>query len=138
MRLTLEKAIILKSVDLFSSVPEMELASVAAILKEIEVVAGDDIIVEGEIGSTMYVIVAGKVRVHRGGRDVAILGDREVFGELATLDPAPRSATVTALAGTELLELSAAALLELLTDHPGVTRGIFRVLCARLRAASAS
>jgi CRP/FNR family transcriptional regulator, cyclic AMP receptor protein len=61
-----------------------------------------------------------------------------VFGELATLDPAPRSATVTALADTELLELSAAPFLELLIDHPGVTRGIFRVLCARLRAASAS
>ena len=133
MRLTIEKILILKSVDLFSGIPEEDLAPVAAILEEIDVESGRDIIVEGEVGTSMYIIVERRVSVRREGRDIAVLGPREVFGELAALDPEPRSATVTALEDTQLLKLSAAPLLELLGDNPSMTQGIFKVLCQRLR-----
>jgi len=133
MRLTLEKVLILKSAELFSAVPEEDLAPVAAILDEVDVETGQDVIVEGDIGTAMYIIVEGRVRVHRGDQELAMLGAREIFGELAALDPEPRSATVTALEQTQLLKLSAAPLLELLGDYPAVMQGILKVLCRRIR-----
>lgn len=133
MRLTLEKILILKSAELFSAVPEEDLAPVAAILDEVDVETGQDVIVEGDIGTAMYIIVEGRVCVHRGDQDLAMLGAREIFGELAALDPEPRSATVTALEQTQLLKLSAAPLLELLGDNPAVMQGILKVLCRRIR-----
>ena len=41
----------------------------------------------------MYIIVSGRVRVHDGERTINELGEREVFGEMALLDPAPRAAS---------------------------------------------
>ena len=133
MRLTLEKVLILKSVDLFSSVPEESLVNVASILEEVEAEPGEEIIRKGDLGTSMYIIIDGKVRVHMDGQDLAELGPREVFGELAALDPQPRAASVTALESTQLFKLSRGPLLELMGDHSEVTSGVLKVLCRRMR-----
>lgn len=133
MRLTLEKVLILKSVDLFSSVPEDALVEVASILEELEVEPGEEIIRQGDMGTAMYVIVEGRVNVHADGRDRAEMGPREVFGELAALDPEPRAASVTALEPTQLFKLSRTPLLELMADYSEVTSGVLKVLCRRMR-----
>ncbi len=134
MRITLEKVLILKSIDLFSAVPPDALAEVASILEEIEVEPGEEILHEGDTGTAMYIIVDGRVRVRAKGRDIAELGPSEVFGELAALDPEPRSASVTALEPTQLFKLSSAPLFQLMASYMDVTRGILRVLCRRIRA----
>src|ERR1043165_7440555 len=54
---------------------------------EVHFGAGDRIMAEGEIGTSLYAIVHGAVRVHRGGQTLAQLGPGEVVGELAALDP---------------------------------------------------
>lgn len=132
--LTLEKVIILKSVEIFRALPEEHLVELAGILKAREVHAGETIIREGDVGTSMFILVEGRVRVHRQQKEVAILGNREVFGELAALDPEPRSASITALEETVLFELDGAALYELMADHIEAARGIIRVLCRRLRS----
>jgi CRP-like cAMP-binding protein len=136
MRITLEKVLILQSVDLLSSVPEDALVEIASILEEVDVEPDSDIISQGEMGTAMYIIIDGRVRVHADGRDIAELGPREVFGELAALDPEPRAASVTAVEPTQLFKLSSVPLFELMADHMGVTRGILKVLCRRVRATS--
>lgn len=136
MRITLERVLILKSVDLFSSVPPDALVEVAEILEEMEFEAGAQILREGDVGTAMFIIVEGRVRVHSEGRDIADLGPREVFGELAALDPEPRSASVTAIEPTQLFKLSSGPFLRLMAGYMDVTRGILRVLCDRLRAAT--
>ncbi len=134
MRITLERVLILKSIDLFSAVPPDALVEVASILEEMEIESGEEILHEGDTGTAMYIIVDGRVRVHAKGRDIAELGPNEVFGELAALDPEPRSASVTALEPTQLFKLSSAALFQLMASYMDVTRGILRVLCRRMRA----
>ena len=133
-RITLEKVLRLKSVDLLSSVPEDALVEIASILEEVDVEPGSDIIVRGEMGTSMYIIIDGRVRVHADNREIAELGPREVFGELAALDPEPRNANVTAVEPTQLFKLSSVPLFELMADHIDVTRGILRVLCRRVRS----
>ncbi|GBC62414.1 cyclic nucleotide-binding protein [Desulfonema ishimotonii] len=133
MLLTIERVIILKSVNIFSEVPEEDLVEVASIVEEVHVESGEDIIVKEDIGTSMYIIVKGRARVHDGGKELAVLEERTVFGELAALDPEPRSATITALEDCHLFKLEEGPLYDLMAEHVEVVRGIIRVLCRRMR-----
>jgi len=66
---------------------------------------------------------------------LATLGDGEVFGEMAVLDPEPRMASVSAIEDTLLLRMDGSALQDLMTEYDEIARGIVRMLCRRLRAA---
>ena len=132
--LTIEKVIMLKSVSIFSRVPEEMLIEVAGVAEERECAAGEVVFRQGDLGTSLYIIVRGQVKVHQGSRQLAVLGERQVFGELSALDPEPRSATITALEETLLFEIDRDALYELLAEFVEVAQGIIQVLCQRLRA----
>ncbi len=130
---TIEKVLILKTVDIFSGTPDEVLVDVASILEEVEYPAGTRIVEKGDAGTCMYLVVDGRVRVHDEGLTLNELGERDVFGEMAVLDAAPRTASVTALDDTRLFRLDQDALYELMSDRIEVVRGIIRILSARLR-----
>lgn len=131
---TVERVIVLKGVGLFRQVPDDVLASVAEVLEEVQLGSGERLFARGDGASTMYVVVTGGVHVHDGDRTVSMLGPGEVVGELALLDDAVRSASVTAAEDTLLLGLDRHAFDELLADHPVIAAGVIRILAARLRA----
>jgi CRP-like cAMP-binding protein len=54
--------------------------------------AGTAIFEEGDEGRTRYAIKRGKAAVMVGGKTVATLAEEQVFGEMALLDHAPRTA----------------------------------------------
>jgi CRP-like cAMP-binding protein len=85
----------------------------------------------------MYVVASGRVRVFDGHKTINYLDEREIFGELALLDPEPRSASVEACEETRLFRLDRDTLFELMTDNVGVVSGIMQVLCRRLRRMTA-
>ncbi|MCP4112785.1 MAG: cyclic nucleotide-binding domain-containing protein [Desulfobacteraceae bacterium] len=136
MLLTIEKVMILKSVDIFSATPEEDLIEVASIVEEISVKKGEEFITKGDIGTSMYIIIEGQVRVHDGDRELAKLGRRTVVGDMSALDPEPRNASITAIEDTELFRLDGGPLYDLMAEHIEVVRGITRVLCQRLRNAN--
>ncbi|MEJ2708535.1 MAG: cyclic nucleotide-binding domain-containing protein [Anaerolineales bacterium] len=129
-----ERFAILKSVDIFSETPSEYLAEAVDLLQEVDAPAGETIINKGDLGTSMYVIVEGQVRVHDEERTLNYLGQGDVFGEMAALDPQPRSASVTAVSHARLFRLDQESLYELMTTKSGVTRGIVRILVQRLRA----
>jgi hypothetical protein len=130
---TVEKVIILKSVEIFSETPDDVLAEVAPLLEEVEFGAGQAIFEKGDMGSALYVMIDGRVRVHDADHTLRELGPRDIFGEMAALDPEPRSASVTATEPTRLFRLEQEGLYELMADRIEVVRGVIRVLCQRLR-----
>jgi AAA family ATP:ADP antiporter len=136
MLLTIEKVMTLKSVSIFSKVPDEVLANLASVMEEVEFQKGDEIYSNGGSGQTMYIIVDGRIRVHDGDHTFVTLGERDFFGELTTLDPEPHLASVTADEDTRLLGLNGDLLYELMSDHAEVLRGIIHVLCQRLRGKS--
>ena len=97
MLLTIEKVAVLKSVNIFAETPDYVLAAVSAITDEVDLGPDETFIHEGELGDCMYIIVNGEVRVHSGDSTILTLGSGKSVGELAVLDPEPRSASVTAL-----------------------------------------
>ncbi len=131
---TVERVMILKSASVFANTPDRVLAGVAALLEEIDMGTDESVFEKGEEGDSMYLIVGGRVRVHDGERVLNDLGDGEVFGEMALLDPAPRLATVTALEPTRLLQLERAPFFELINERPEIAIGIIGLLASRLRA----
>ena len=130
---TVEKVLILKTVGMFSQTPDDVLADVADLLVEVDVNPGDRLIAQGEQGDSLFVIVDGKVRVHDGERLLSYLGERQVFGEMALLDPEPRMASVTAVEPSRLFRLDQGAFYQLIAERPEVSIGIIHVLTARLR-----
>jgi hypothetical protein len=131
---TIEKVIILKTVSIFAKTPDEVLAEMASFLEEVEVKAGETIFEKGDMDRCMYLIIEGQVRVHDEERTLAHLGDRDVLGEMAVLDPQPRSASATAIADTRLFRLNQDLFYELMADRIEVARGIIQVLARRLRA----
>jgi HEAT repeat protein len=131
---TVEKVIILKTVGIFSGIPNDVLAEVASIVEEQEVEADHTIFNKGDLGDSMYIIISGKVRVHDGDHLLNYLGERDVFGEMALLDPEPRIASVTTVEDTRLFRLDQEAFYELMEDYGEMARGIIRVLTGYLRA----
>lgn len=131
---TIEKVLILKRVDVFQQTPDDVLADVAGLLEELEVAAGAVIFHKGDLGDSLYIVVAGKLRVDDGDHLLNYLGENDVFGEMALLDAEPRVASVTALEPTNLLRLAQAPFYELIADRPEVAIGLIHVLTRHLRA----
>ena len=130
---TIEKTIILKTVDTFAGAPDNILAEIATLLQQTEFRAGDTIFKKGDPGDCMYVIVSGEVRVHDGAHTLNHLAEGTVFGEMAVLDPEPRVASVTASVDTVLLRLDQEPFYELMEDRIEIARGIIRALAFHLR-----
>jgi CRP-like cAMP-binding protein len=133
MLLTVERVLFLKQVDLFANVDDDVLVNLAMQMVEEEFKAGERIITEGDMGRELFIIVDGKVRVHKGDVDLATLGSKAVVGELAALDPEPRTASVTALEDCNLLRLEHTLLFEELLGNNELARGIIRFLVRRFR-----
>jgi CRP/FNR family cyclic AMP-dependent transcriptional regulator len=132
---TVEKVLFLKSIDLFSQIPGEDLAAIALISTEESRDSGEEIFAEGESGDALYLVLDGKVRVHKVDRVIAELGERECFGEMAILDAAPRSATVTAVTAINLLKIAREDFQEIMSEKTEIAEGIIKVLTRRLRDA---
>lgn len=136
MLTTVEKVILLKSVEFFAGTSDSVLAQLAGQMEEITVAAGETIIEKGQEGDSMYVVAQGLLRVHVDEVDLAWMWENEVFGEMSLLDRAPRSASVTAMKDSLLIRLGLEAFSELLEDHPEIGQRILQVMAQRLRIAN--
>ncbi len=131
---TSDRIFCLKSVSIFVEIPDEYLQEIANLLEEIEVKPGETIFEKGDPGTSLYIIVDGRVHVHDGARTLNYLGKLEVFGEMAALDPEPRSASVTAVENTFLFQLEREPLFRLMAVHVDVYQEIIHILSQRLRA----
>jgi len=128
---------LLKAVPIFQSLPDEELASLAAVMKEQTLPAHQRLFEVGEPGSTMYVVKRGLVQItipSSGAHvELARFGPTEFFGELALLDTQPRSARATTLEETELYALSRESFLEFIKPRPLAALAMLAYTAKRLR-----
>ena len=134
---TLEKAMILKSVDLFASIPSQELIRVAQIAEEEEYQTDTSLCKEGDYGDCMYIIANGKVKVHKGDHTLVELEKGAFVGDMALLDQEPRSADLTTSLETTLLKISQDAFYELMSSNFEIMNGILKIISSRLRESQA-
>ena len=139
-RLTsVEKMIALRSVPIFASLEPESLAELSRSSREATYAPDEILFREGEHGDEAFIVLAGEVIVlHRAGTDEEVVIDRHsvggVIGEIAVLDPGPRSATLrTGPTGVRVLRLDGAAFREALSADPAVAKGVIRTLAQRVR-----
>src|SRR2546426_5508306 len=95
----------LAKVPLFSACSKKELQTIARASDDVDVQSGKVLVEEGKPGHEFFLILDGEASVKRGSKRIARLGPGRYFGELALLDRGPRSATVVADTGMDLLVL---------------------------------
>lgn len=100
------------------------------------------IISEGDISDTVYIMLAGRVRVYHAtsdGREVVldVLGPGELIGEMV-LDGSPRSASIMTIEPCSMAFLNVATLREHLRDDPDIALLLIAELMGRLRRRSQS
>lgn len=87
---------VVERVSLFADLDPDELAQITKLFKPRRFGAGETVAKEGAGGATLFVIESGEAVVSVRGREVAVLGPGDHFGEIALIDEGARSATVTA------------------------------------------
>lgn len=101
---------------------------------------GATLLKEGERGDFCYLILSGKVEVARfsGGGKVKLgeFGEGGVIGEMALIDPAPRSASVIAIEPTVCRRINGAALDRALAMSPPLGRYLLQTFIRNIRFAS--
>lgn len=129
----LERTALLAACPLFRDLDAGGLAAVDAAAVEVDFPADRTIARQGEIGTGLFLVATGGVRVVRDGQVIARMGPGEFFGELSVLDGAPRNASVIADEPTTCLALATWDAERVLREQPGVALKILRELVARLR-----
>ncbi len=125
---------LLKNIVLFSETNENILYDFATKCNEITLEQGDTLFRKGDDKHALYVIIDGKVIIHNQGYEFATLGENRFFGEYSLIDSSTRSASVTALIKTRLLELNQNDFNEISANKPEVTKAILKALITRLRS----
>jgi CRP-like cAMP-binding protein len=127
----LERGLVLRyaqrllATELFGALSEEELLAVVRGLRLHLHGPGDVLVTEGERGQSVFILASGGAKVFvrsPSGRSfpVAQLREGEFFGEISSLSGRPRSATITASARCELLELDRPTLDQIARTHPHV------------------
>ena len=125
----------LGAVPLFERCTKRDLRAVARHVETISYAAGDDVVTEGAIADAFFLILDGAAVVVRHGTEVATLGAGDYFGEIALLDPSPRTASVTASGELHVAALNARMFRVLIRDVPEISSAMLASLARMLRDA---
>ncbi len=129
---------VLAAIPFFAGLDADALGRVAAGMRARRFRRGEVIFHIGDPGDALFVIVAGEVKISLPSDtgDEAILAtlpQGAVFGELALLDGAPRSATATALGPTEIVVLPRDRFRELIANEAAVRDALLASIAGELR-----
>jgi CRP/FNR family cyclic AMP-dependent transcriptional regulator len=132
---------IFRRVSLFAGLEETELERLSRVASIRHYATGSEILRADEPGDAFFAIAQGEVKVFvesADGREVVLahLQAGDFFGEMALLEGEPRSASVAALAESDIVVLQRDDLLAALSRDFRLTRKILGTLCARLRRAN--
>jgi signal transduction histidine kinase len=127
----------LRRLDLFSGLSEADVGALADQAALISVPAGTNLIEEGAPGDSAYVIVQGEFEVIKKSDVqnivIAVRQSGEIFGEMALLDRAPRTATVHAVTDSQVLKIPGDAFQAMLRQSPTAALNILQTVSLRLR-----
>ena len=124
----------LRELDLFSDVTRSEMAVIAKQLTRLKVKAGRVLVREGGFGNEFMIIVSGMAEVTHDGRSIATLGQGDLVGEMALLQPlgtGRRNATVTAVTDAEIYAGSATEFRRILEAAPSVAEKVRQTIASR-------
>ena len=128
---------LLAKVPLFAAVDPAQYGIIAAHLRSRTVPRGTDIIRQGQMSDSMFLIARGIANVTRledgETQTIATLYAGDFFGESALLHDTPRNATATAATPCSMYELKRSELDKICVDYPYIRAGIEKIDQQRLQ-----
>lgn len=106
-----------RRVGVFAPLPVHVLERLAAHAVLTRIATGENVVVEGEPGDSLYMVESGSLVVTGAGRELNRLGPGDWFGEVALIHDVPRTATVTATTDVVLFGLDRQPFLEALAGQ---------------------
>ena len=114
-----------------SSASEETIQELTAQVEYIDAKAGDRIFSKGEMGSAIYFVVEGSMRIHDEDVVLTHRGAGEAFGEIGALASLTRTASVTAEIDSQLLKLDKEILFDTMAKRPEAAYSFIEALCQR-------
>jgi CRP-like cAMP-binding protein len=99
--------------------------------------AGQYLTTAGNQGAEVLIVVSGTATCFVNGAAEAEFGPGDFFGEVATLDGGPRTATVIASTDMDVIVLNRFEFEMLVTSSPDVAHRVLKAMAHRLRQANA-
>lgn len=132
---------LLSRIELFRDLDEGELDAVGKLAHTLSVPRGRVIFETDQEPDEVFVVASGKVQIVLStpeGKEliVATLGAGQVFGEMALIESAPRSATARASTAVQLVGIRRQDFQRLVARHPGIAGKLLTILSQRLRKAN--
>ncbi|MGD8251346.1 MAG: serine/threonine-protein kinase [Desulfobacterales bacterium] len=130
---------LVRTVPFFNEFSREQIKSLGLTGNVIRMRKGKIIVEEGDIDDTFFIILSGKVKIHKDRKKIAVVGSGECFGEMAYIAGQSRSASATAYTDCILMKISAT----LLDKAPESIQLLFfknfaRTLSQRLERSSAA
>lgn len=132
---------VLADLPLFSGTDEGALKLLAFASELVTFLPADVLFRQGDPSETAYVILDGEAEVVVAGASgpviVAVLGARQIVGEMGIVTGAARSATVVARSRINALSVPRDVLMQLIEAAPSVAMALIREFAQRLERANA-
>lgn len=130
----IEKVVFLQEIEAFAEIPTEQLSHIASITEEIELKPNTTLIRQDEPAEALYLLVEGKARLLRDGREFMEVNNKGVIGTWSLFDDElPNVATAEIIEPTRLLKINRDDFLDIVADYIEITEGIFKSLARRIR-----
>ena len=126
---------LIRGIPLFADLDEASVSRLADEFIERAFEPGQAIASEGQGGLNFFVVESGEATVTVHGQEVRTLGHGASFGEIALVDKAARSSTVTAKTPIRAYALPIWSFRPFVAEHPDVAWKLLEMLAERLRDA---
>ncbi|HBK80572.1 MAG TPA: hypothetical protein DDZ83_13035 [Nitrospinae bacterium] len=135
---SIEKALFLKTINLFESMLPEQLKILTNISEEMTFQDGDILFNEGDPADYLYVIVDGEIEIMKnhgalGEVRLAVLKEKASFGEMTLFGSEGRSATAIASGDSTFLAMRKEHLLLLIQENPAISTAIVFQLANMIR-----
>jgi len=132
------KLSVLRKHPIFADLDPEALDQLCRYAKHTTVKRGATIAAKGDPGNNLFAVITGTVKISSSSPDgrnaiLNLIGPGEIFGEIAVLDGAPRSADATANTNCELYIIDRRDFLPFVKSQPALAMKFIELLCARLR-----
>jgi len=129
--------LLLRQLPVFAGCPGRTMKLVSNLGTRLRIRAGQRLVTTGHRGSEVLIVLSGMASCLVGGVEEAQFGPGDFFGEVATLDGGPRTATVVASTDMEVLVLNGVEFETMVKSSPEVAHRVLKSMAHRLRQANA-
>ena len=131
---------VMREVQLFRNVDDKRLRLFAFMGETLNYRDKERLFEKGDEGDAAYIVLDGEVDVlvptDGGEISVAVLGKKEIFGEMAVLCDQPRTTAIAAKGPLQVLRLERKVILDMLREFPDISLEFIKVLAGRLETTS--